>query len=299
MRCSYTQFETAVRYGFPVANKKDDDQLQLIGCYFSIGVIIRSIMDKVESECGWTLPLLQQMAKIAAMVNLPLEIKKGLNDNKEPDIGVDNTQLNAILKLAAPKAKELEINGGKLSRAEYTNKDPTHLKYTKYSQTQDEYNKQKEAVKEKRKAAKDSRNKWQVDHAKWFHIGLKDNQDREKSELVTRVNLKDIIKAGLLKGPKYVDIVEIGNEGLKIAFSGGPTHNKTAMKKFWGSDAPEDRKLKGEVIIVCTGNAPLNVEDCLAPDDSWLDRAVNNDDKTTVKTTTQTVVSKKRARKDE
>lgn len=290
MRCQYTFLETERRYGVPQA--AGTTPVVLVGCYASVGIMIRAILDKVGEEGGWTMSLLQNMVKIAFLLGEKLEIKKkGKEEGGE--ISFCNEEMQKLTSLAALPRSDLEFHGGKLSRAEYLKKDPTfNEKYFKYGQSEAEMKNQRGEMAEKRKRTRDRQRAAASKHAKFFHIGLPNSESGEKS-VTTPINLKDLKASGFLDHRKDVHLLEIENAGLKIALSGGSTHNKEATKKFFGTRDSEV-KLKDEVVVICTGKATLNIDDCIEPDPTWLEKFKNSE-----KPSKKTTVSSKKVKKEE
>lgn len=260
------------RFGFPQNSTDPSSSLHLSGCYFSIGVIIRSLLDKIASEnnviSSQTLSLL---ARIGTLIGIDLEVTR---ENKEIRYNKDN--LEKLFKLAAPPSKELEFNGGRMVRLEYTNKDPTSgPEWFKYSQTPEEMQKQKESLIQKKEQNRKRKFGDPNEPGRFFFFPdnnsvLCGSEEEGPSRKIIRINYEDLKKSGFLKDKKHVSIIPSGN-GYRIAFSGGSCHNTTATKKFWGTNSvTNDQVLKGNVLVLCTGNAPLDISEYMDPDPSWL-----------------------------
>lgn len=273
MRCSYTNFQIEHRFGVPQVKKSDSEKLFLTGCYGSVGIALRAITDRVAADGGYTPATLSIISRIGGLIGKPLTITRKADPEKKKDVELvfDSREMSAILELCAPPASDLEINGGKLTRADYIKKDPTWKpEYNKYGQTVQEVAEQKASVKAKREKARGDRSYVDADHARYFHIGLP-APGVEKKDLITRVTAADLAKTSLLTH-KTVYINESSSQGVRIAVCGGPCHNKLATKKFWGSDWANHPMLKGDVVIICTGGAPLDIAEYLPPDSDWLSK---------------------------
>lgn len=290
MRCQYSFIETERRYGVPQDTEKTP--VVLVGCYASVGIMIRAQLDKVSEEGEWTMSLLQNMVKIAKMLGYKLEVKKKSKE-EGGEISFCNEEMQKLKALAALPRTDLEFHGGKLTKKEYLKKDPTSgPDFSKYGQTVEEVKAQRVEMADKRKRTRDNRIAATSKHAKFFHIGLPDGETGEKS-VTTPISLKDLQDSGFLSARKDIHILEIENSGLKIAFSGGSTHNKAATNKFWGNRNVGE-KLKDDVVVVCTGKATLNMDDCIEPDESWLETFKNRE-----RSGKKTTVSSKKQKREE
>lgn len=273
IRCSATHCLFPRRFGVPQARKPDDSgKAVLTGYYGSIGILLRSIVDRVSAEGSYTPVTLSILSRIAAHIGKPLTItrKQDPDKKKETEISYNEKEMSALLALCAPPFNEIETNGGKYTRAEYLKKDPTYKPdFDKYGQSLEEVAEQKKVLKEKREKVKKEK-KWDSDHARYFHIALPTGETSKK-DLITRVSLEDLKRTNLLEH-KTLYLNESEKTGLRIAISGGSSHNKLAAKKFWGSDWKNHPMLKGDVVLICTGSAPLDISEYMEPDSDWLSR---------------------------
>lgn len=276
MQCKYTNFAIERRFGVPQTN----DENHLVGCFASVGVAIRYILDRVEEDSGsYTSNTLGMISRIGKMIGKPLTIKRSVKEGSgEAELTFSSSELTEIVKLAAPSNKDLEINGGKLSRKEYLAKDPTSgPEYHKYGQTKEEFEKQKEETRKKKEETRKKKEYSDSDHARYFFFTTPETGGEKLKDVMSRVTLSAIEEVKFLENAKKVYFVEVGKTGLRAAYCGGNTHNKLATKKFWGKDWKEKPMLKGEVLIVCTGNAPLNIDEAMPPDDDWVKKRTASD----------------------
>jgi hypothetical protein len=282
MRCSYTNFKIKRRFGVPQQKKPEQTgPLFYTGCYASVGVLIRVLLDKINEE-GYSATTISTLSRIATMLGLPLTVKKSVDPEKkkETEITFSKNEMDALLKLAAPSATDLEINGGKLTRADYVKKDPTSGKdYDKFGQTEEEVEEQKAVMKERRTKTRNDRMAMLDTHVRYFYVSLPREDCLDKKELLSKIDLPQLTASKFLDVNKTVHITEVGNTGSRVAYSGGSSHNKLATKKFWGASWKTKPVLKGDVLIVCTGNAPLDIAEFVDTDPNWLDRfGKSNDD---------------------
>lgn len=275
MQCKYTNFSIDRRFGVPQTN----DESHLVGCFASVGVTIRYILDRVEEEGGtYTSNTLGMISRIGKLIGKPLTIKRTVKEgSNEAELTFSSSELGDIVKLAAPSAKELEINGGKLSRKEYLAKDPTSgPAFAKYGQTREEFLKQKEEVRKKKEETRKKKEYADNDHARYFFFSAPDGSDK-LGDVMSRVTLSSIEESKFLENPKKIYVQEVGKYGLRTAYCGGNIHNKVATKKFWGKDWKEKPMLKGETLIVCSGKAPLDIAEAIPPDEEWLKKRTASD----------------------
>lgn len=276
MQCKYTNFSIERRFGVPQTN----DENHLVGCFASVGVVIRYVLDRVEEEKGaYTSNTLGMIARIGKMIGKPLTIKRTVKEGGEAELTFSSSELSEIVKLAAPSSKDLEINGGKLSRKEYLARDPTSgPDYHKFGQTKEEFERQKEETRKKKEETRKKKEYSDSDHARYFFFATPETGGEKLKDVMSRVTLSAVEEVKFLENSnKKVHIVEVGKTGLRVAYCGGNTHNKLATKKFWGKDWRDKPMLKGDVLIVCTGNAPLNIDEAMPPDDDWVKKRSASD----------------------
>lgn len=254
MRCKYTLIQIDRRFGLPQGSC-DGETLQLSGKYGSVGVVIRVFLDRIAADIENSSTSISSLARFAKLIGVPFTPKK----NKSGNLTVEKEEFDRIKRLAAPSNKELEVNGGKMCIAEYMKNDPTWGKpeYEKFGQTFEEVVRQKEAMEEKRLTKKKKIYGSDKENARYFFFN---NLAASKTESVKRITLAAAKEAGFLNNNKKIDIKE-SEGGLLILIHGGVGHNKLATKKFYGS-LKEGETVKGNALIVCTKDAPLNVADC-------------------------------------
>lgn len=267
MRCAYTNFKISRRFGIPQAYKQGE-ALQLIGTYGSIGILVRYLVSRILSGEEVQDHVLGSLSRVGTLIGRPLVLKR--NDKNE--LEYDKEELRKITELAAPDASQLDINGGTISFAEYTKRDKTWGKpeWEKYGQSEEEVRAQKEKMNRKRVEKRTIRSGKDDEDYRIFYFGTPVTDDKSTKNNVTKISLSDLIASDFFSKHRDVRIVDTG-KGLKIAFGGGSSHNKSATKKFYGSkDAHNHPPLKGNVVIILTHDAPLDMQEYMEPDEQWL-----------------------------
>jgi hypothetical protein len=269
MRCDYTHFKITRRFGVPQAYKQGEP-LQLVGSYGSIGILIRHLVSRILSGNEVQDHVLGSLARVGVLIGRPLTLKR--NDKNELDY--DKEELRKLTELAAPDASLLDINGGKMTFEDYTKKDKTWQKpeWEKYGQSEEEVKTQTEKMNKKRAEKRTIRTGRDNEDYRIFYFGTPVTGDKSTKTNVTKISLSDLITSDYFSKHRDVRLIDTG-KGLKIAFAGGSSHNKTATKKFYGSkDAQNHAPLKGNVVIILTHDAPLDMQEYMEPDEQWLVR---------------------------
>lgn len=268
MECSYTRFNIARRFGVPQISK-EGEPLQLAGSYASVGVVIRVIIDRIGEEGKMSRQNLSSLARIGDMIGIDIELKK---DEKTNNVQYDNKKLESILALAAPPKSNLEAFGGNMRRAEYSKADRTSgPDWDKYGQTAEEVAAQKKKLQEKKNENKKRKYGDPDDDTRfYFFAGHPENYDKKTH----KVDLAKLEESGFFKEKKQVHFCTVSGN-LRVAFSGGSSHNLAATKRFWGSvpnlDDAKKNVLKDDTVIMCVKGAPLDLSEYMADDsDSWL-----------------------------
>ena len=266
MKCSYTGFKIDRRFGIPqnVAKGGLAGQLQLQGKYGSIGIMITAEMEKGDPNCisYSTLSILGRIGKLIGIdLNVHTEDKKTI---------YDADALKRLLALRAPSVKQYDSQGGSLTREGYISRDPTWKPdYDKFGQTAAEVDAQKTAQQEK--VLENKKRKYGSDNeaARLFHFALPEGSAKRGE--VTRITVADLKASGFLDDPKRLDVIEHEGLGLRISISGGSMHNKEATKRYYGKSGPSSghNPLKGEVVIICTGHAPFDIQEYMELDPEW------------------------------
>lgn len=264
MRCNYTHIEITRRYGVPQAYTAGSP-LQLVGCYGSVGVLIRSLISKVTAD-GVEDHILSSLSRIGAMIGRPLKLTK----TEKGDTTYSKEELKALTDLAAPDAGLLEINGGRMTVAEFIKKDKTwdHPDFRQYGQTADEVAAQKTRMNEKRAVKRAAKFGKKDEPFRIFYFGLEDVDDKNVKN-ISRISAESLNDSGFLTKPKEVRVIET-DKGLRICLSGGSSHNKAASKKWYGASWKSEKPVKGDAVIILTNGAPLVMDEYLEEDDTWL-----------------------------
>lgn len=268
MRCEYTNFLIKRRFGLP-QGYKEGEPLQLVGTYGSIGILIRYLCSRMVTDEGVQEHVLNSLSRLGTMIGRPLKLTKSDGGQLE----YDKEELKKLTDLAAPDAGNLDFNGGKLTFAQYVAKDKTWQapEWDRFGQTEEQVKEQKERTIKKREAKRVIRVGKEDESYRIFYFGVPVTSGKSDTAPISRITLEDLIRSDFLSKAKDTRFIDTG-EGLKIALSGGSTHNKTATKKFFGPAWKDEPPLKGEVVIVLTQRAPLVMDEYLSPDESWLNR---------------------------
>lgn len=264
MNCSYTSFKIDRRYGVP-QGYDPTKPLQLVGTYGSIGILIRSLCAKLVHNIESKDQVLSSLSRVGQMIGRPLVLSR----NESGDLIYDKAQLESLTVLAAPPAEHLDFKKGHLTFEQYIKKDPTWDKpeFYQWGQTEAEVETQRKKMNEKRSEKRKARVGTSEDHFRAFFFPLSATSKNN----ISRITLEDMESTGFSGNEKTVKFLNSG-KGLKIALSGGSSHNKTASKKFYGKDWKDYPRLKGDVVIIVTGDAPMELDEYLEVDEDFLNR---------------------------